>query len=148
MMAAQFAQNRQPRLLSRWRHPAETVTPAPAAVVASAFSVAPSSEELPPPPPPPPPPTHAVEMTNSLVEATGTSQTPPDVFTSGNKFEPGETVPNPTTDNLPSTTPTAEETPTGGVNPTETNEVTGGGDPSPPSNDGSDGTPSDGEPSP
>ncbi len=108
--------------------PTEPVTMAAASqfevstrLAAPAAMLAPSDEQLnsPPSAPPPPPPSATLSaVPNSQVEPTGSPQTSPDIMTSGNKFEPGETVPNPSADNsgvtqtaVPSTAPTNTESP-------------------------------------
>jgi hypothetical protein len=127
-----------------------TPPPAPAGLSASAFRLAPSSEELTPPPAPTPTP----EIPKSLEEPTGTPQTSLDVFDSGNKFEPGETATQPSADNSPATnTPATQTAPpstpaTGGGSPAEAGGVTDGGGVTSPSDNESGGTSSEGGTSP
>jgi hypothetical protein len=119
--------------------------PAPAGLSALAFTLAPSSEQLAPPPAPTPTP----EIPTSL-KPTGTPQTSLDVIESGNKFEPGETATQQSADNSPATNSPATQTAppstpaTGAGSPAEAGGVTGGGGETSPSNNESGGTSSGG----
>jgi hypothetical protein len=114
-------------------------------LIASAFTLAPSSEQLAPPPAPTPTP----EIPTSL-KPTGTPQTSLDVIESGNKFEPGETATQQSADNSPATNSPATQTAppstpaTGAGSPAEAGGVTGGGGETSPSNNESGGTSSGG----
>jgi hypothetical protein len=129
---------------------------APAAASATAFQMAPSSEQFTPSPSPSPSPepaptaTPTPEITKPQEEPNGAQQTSLDDLTSGNKFEPGDTVTERTEENSPATDSPAtqaaapSETTTGGESPAET----GGGGATSPSDNESGGTPSGGETSP
>jgi hypothetical protein len=85
---------------------------APAAVSASGFTEAPSSQQVTPSPPPAPAPTSTPtpEITNLREEPTGTPQTSLDDLNSGNKFERGETVTDRSADNSPATNSPSTQT--------------------------------------
>jgi hypothetical protein len=131
---------------------------APAGASATAFQMAPSSEQFTPSPSPSPEPaptaTPTPEITKPREEPNGTQQTSLDDLNSGNKFEPGETVTERTAENSPATNSPAtqaaapSETTTGGESPAETGGVTSGGGVTSPSNNESGSTPSGGETSP
>jgi hypothetical protein len=114
---------------------------APISQIAFSFAGAPSTE---------PPSTPSASPTPSAsVEPTGTSQTAQDIMTSGNMFEPGETVAQPSgSDSSP--TATASTSPTGQESPAEPGDVTSGGGVAPPSNNegGDPSSPSAGDASP
>jgi hypothetical protein len=105
--------------------------PAPASRIMSAFTVAPTSEQLAPPPAPTSTPTATTPTASE--EPTGTPQTSNGVMTSGNKFEPGETATHQSVDNSPATNSPATQTAppstpaTGGESPAEGGGVTSGG---------------------
>ena len=130
--------------------------PAPAALSATDFTEAPSSEQFTPSPAPEPAPTSTPtpEITKSQEEPTGTPGTSLDDLTSGNKFEPGDTVTERAADNSPATDSPATHaaapstTATGGESPAETGDVTGDGGVTASSDNESGDTPSGGETSP
>jgi hypothetical protein len=103
-----------------------TSAPAPISQIASTFSVTPSSEPV--------SGTHSASPTPSVpVEPTGTPQ---DVMTSGNKFQPGETAPQPSGDDSSATqTATPSPSPKDQESPADADSVTSGGGTTSPSND-------------
>ena len=142
----------------------QSLVQAPASLSASAFTVAPTSEQLAPPPSPTSTSRPTATTPTASEEPTSTPQTSNDVMTSGNKFEPGDTATHQSVDNSPATNSPATNSPatnspatqaaapsepaTGGGSPPEGGGVTGGGGETSPSNNESGGTSSGGGTSP
>jgi hypothetical protein len=118
-------------VLSLVQAPALSLVQAPASLSASAFTVAPTSEQLPPPPapaslsasaftvaptseqlapPPSPTSTPAATTPTASVEPTKAAQTSQEIMSSGNKFEPGETATQQSAGNSPATNSPATQT--------------------------------------